>query len=105
MGEQMLPKALSSCQYCSVDIQEIGGVKLCARSSSHWHHDCFSHIFYVAILNDAPRITIMARTKDIDTGTPDLTVIAGGKEPTGKLTAKQFAFVQAILKGANQSDA
>jgi len=47
----------------------------------------------------------MARTKDIDTGTPDLTVIAGGKEPTGKLTAKQFAFVQAILKGANQSDA
>ena len=34
-----------------------------------------------------------------------LTVIAGGKEPSGKLTGKQFAFVQAILRGSNQSDA
>ena len=34
-----------------------------------------------------------------------LTVIAGGKEPSGKLTGKQFAYVQAILRGENQSDA
>jgi phage terminase small subunit len=34
-----------------------------------------------------------------------LTVIAGGKEPSGKLTGKQFSYVQAILRGANQSDA
>ena len=33
-----------------------------------------------------------------------LQVIPGGKEPD-KLTGKQLAFVQAILKGANQSDA
>ena len=48
-------------------------------------------------------------SNEIDTGTADrsgtsLQVIAGGKEPD-KLTGKQLAFVQAILKGANQSDA
>ena len=40
-----------------------------------------------------------------DGGGTGLQVIDGGKEPSGKLTAKQFAYVQAILKGANQSDA
>jgi phage terminase small subunit len=46
---------------------------------------------------------------EIDTGTADrsgtsLQVIPGGKEPD-KLTGKQLAFVQAILKGENQSNA
>ena len=46
---------------------------------------------------------------EIDADTADrsstsLQVIPGGKEPD-KLTGKQLAFVQAILKGANQSDA
>ena len=36
--------------------------------------------------------------------TPNLTIIDGGKA-TSKLTGKQLAYVQAILKGANQSDA
>ena len=35
----------------------------------------------------------------------NLQVIDGGRGPSGKLTAKQFAYVQAILRGANQSDA
>jgi len=46
---------------------------------------------------------------EIDADTADrsstsLQVIPGGKEPD-KLTGKQLAFVQAILKGENQSDA
>jgi phage terminase small subunit len=44
----------------------------------------------------------MASTKEPDT--PDLKLIDGGKPPD-KLTGKQLAYVQAILKGANQSDA
>jgi phage terminase small subunit len=39
-----------------------------------------------------------------DGGAPDLRLVAGGNG-AGKLTAKQQGFVQAILKGANQSDA
>ena len=49
----------------------------------------------------------MADTKDThtgDTGAPVLQVIDGGRA-TYKLTGKQSAFVQAVLKGANQSDA
>jgi phage terminase small subunit len=44
----------------------------------------------------------MASTRE--TETPDLKVIDGGKTPD-KLTGKQAAYVQAILRGANQSDA
>ena len=53
----------------------------------------------------------MARTLDASASASDgggasgLQVIDGGKEPSGKLTAKQSAYVQAVLKGANQSDA
>ena len=49
----------------------------------------------------------MATTRNIEPetgGKADLRVVDGGKGQ-GKLTSKQFAFVQAILKGANQSDA
>ena len=49
----------------------------------------------------------MADTKDPhtgDTGAPVLQVIDGGRA-SDKLTGKQSAFVQAVLKGANQSDA
>ena len=49
----------------------------------------------------------MTERKDPDTGhtgTPDLHIINGGKA-MNKLTGKQSAFVRAILKGENQSDA
>lgn len=42
--------------------------------------------------------------KTEDAGTPDLQIIDGGKA-SNKLTGKQSAFVRAILKGDNQSDA
>jgi phage terminase small subunit len=42
--------------------------------------------------------------KSKDTSKPDLQVIDGGN-PNDKLTGKQSAYIQAILKGANQSDA
>jgi phage terminase small subunit len=40
----------------------------------------------------------------VDACAPDLVVVDGGKGQ-GKLTGKQSAYVRAILKGANQSDA
>jgi phage terminase small subunit len=40
----------------------------------------------------------------VDACAPDLVVVDGGREPD-KLTGKQSAYVRAILKGANQSDA
>ena len=46
----------------------------------------------------------MSKRKDLEPDAPDLRVVDGGKDQ-GKLTSKQFAYVQAILKGANQSDA
>jgi phage terminase small subunit len=49
----------------------------------------------------------MATIRDIGPdagGKADLRVVDGGKGQ-GKLTSKQSAYVQAILKGANQSDA
>jgi hypothetical protein len=49
----------------------------------------------------------MTDTKDThtgDTGAPVLQVIDGGRA-SDKLTGKQSAFVHAVLKGANQSDA
>lgn len=49
----------------------------------------------------------MTERKDTDTGdtgTPNLHIIDGGRA-SNKLTGKQSAFVRAILKGQNQSDA
>lgn len=47
---------------------------------------------------------VMTKHKDVEPEAPDLRVVDGGKDQ-GKLTSKQFAFVQAVLKGENQSDA
>jgi hypothetical protein len=48
-------------------------------------------------------MTMHRSTGTVDGGAPELLVMDGGKGQ-GKLTSKQSAFVQAILKGANQSD-